>query len=105
MKAIGANQRLILGNALKLIRFPVMRLEVYVSQVAPLGILTDEEELSVLRYLTFPSNPKSEFSNKRRMITDEIHRVVRFTGARMETGVLYIGSQSRYLRNGFVTGE
>lgn len=60
------NQRMVLQSILKLIRFPLMTMEEFTSFVTPRAVLSDLEELSLLRYFLQTPKPKTEFSNKPR---------------------------------------
>lgn len=61
-----ANLRSVLTDVFKLIRFPVMSLQEFTTRVTSTGILSDSEELSLLRYYTHAYRPKTEFSDKPR---------------------------------------
>lgn len=66
------NQRLVIGRALYLIRFPLMNIEEFASEVAQSGILTDREVVSMFLYYTvnpkptveFPDTPRSKISGQ-----------------------------------------
>ena len=55
----GANMREVLGDSLFLIRFPTMTLDDINDTVILQNILTDREQLHVLRYLTAKSKPEN----------------------------------------------
>ena len=55
----GANMREVLGNNLFLIRFPTMTIDDINNTIIPQDILTDQEGLQILRYLTDKSKPEN----------------------------------------------
>ena len=54
-----ANMREVLGDNLFLIRFPTMTIDDINNTIIPQGILTDEEGLQILHYLTDKSKPEN----------------------------------------------
>ncbi|VDK65675.1 unnamed protein product [Onchocerca ochengi] len=55
------NQRIVLGRALHMIRFPLMTIDEFAQHAAQTGILTDRELVSLFLYFTVNPKPQIEF--------------------------------------------
>ncbi|VDP11204.1 unnamed protein product [Onchocerca flexuosa] len=55
------NQRVVLGRALHMIRFPLMTIDEFAQHAAQTGILTDRELVSLFLYFTVNPKPQIEF--------------------------------------------
>ncbi|XP_071794212.1 BTB/POZ domain-containing protein 1-like [Asterias amurensis] len=92
--ATSENKRKVLGNALKLIRFPLMTVEEFASGPAQSGILTDREVVSLFLHFTVNPKPSTEFpSNPRCCLTGKEQTVNRFAQAESRWG--YSGTSDR----------
>ncbi|XP_002740428.1 BTB/POZ domain-containing protein 2 [Saccoglossus kowalevskii] len=88
------NKRLVLGHALKLIRFPLMSVEEFASGAAQSGILTDREVVSLFLHFTVNPKPTVEFpDNPRCCLTGKEQTIQRFLG--IETRWGYSGTSDR----------
>jgi BTB/POZ domain-containing protein 1/2 len=88
------NQRTVLGRAVNLIRFPLMTVEEFASEVAQTGILTDREIVSLFLYFTVNPKPTVDFPDTpRSSITGKEYVVHRF--AKTESRWGYSGTSDR----------
>lgn len=88
------NKRKVLGDALFLIRFPLMTIEEFATNVAQSGLLTDKEMVNLFIYYTVSSKPSVPFSIEPRCcITGEECAVNRFQRTECRWG--YSGTSDR----------
>lgn len=88
------NKRKVLGDALFLIRFPLMTIEEFAVNVAQSGLLTDKEMVNLFIYYTVSSKPSVPFSIEPRCcITGEECAVNRFQRTECRWG--YSGTSDR----------
>ena len=89
-----ANQRMVIGRCLNLIRFPIMSMEQFAQEVVPTNILTTEEVVSLYQYkilypkpqIDFPTNSRASpeivvgrFQESSGCITTGYNEVIRFS--------------------------
>lgn len=87
-------QRTVLGRALNRIRFPLMTIEEFASEVAQTGILTDTELVSLFLYFTVNPKPTVDFPDSpRSSITGKEYVVHRFGKTESRWG--YSGTSDR----------
>ena len=55
------NRRIVLGQSLHLVRFPLLDQDYFDQNVSPTGLLTDAEENKILRYYLFHNDDASPF--------------------------------------------
>jgi len=88
------NQRAVLGRALFFIRFPLMNIEEFASEVAQSGLLTDREVVNLFLYFTVNPKPSVEFPDvPRSSITGKEHVMQRFSKTESRWG--YSGTSDR----------
>lgn len=79
LEITSANMRSVLGDAVRLIRYPLMTVEEFAVQVAQSKILTDEEMVELFLYFTINPKPTIHFSDKpRSCLTGNEQLVSRF---------------------------
>lgn len=103
----GENQRAALGEALPLVRFPLMTVEEFASGPAQSGILTDRETVQLFLYFTVNPKPSIGFlDSPRSCMSGKEMTVSRFTQIESRWG--YNGACDRIGfstdRNIFITG-
>lgn len=101
------NKRKVLGEALYLIRFPLMTIEEFAHNVAQSELLTDKEVVNLFLYFTVSSKPSVPFSIEPRCcITGEEHSVNRFQRTESRWGYSGTSDRIRFLtdRPIFITG-
>lgn len=72
------NQRSVLGDTLKLIRFPNMKEEEFNRFVGPTCLLNEEDELSMLRFFNYGTNVTNFIHEARVYSGGTIYSVCRF---------------------------
>lgn len=88
------NKRKVLGDAVNLIRFPLMNIEEFAQNVAQCGLLTDREVVDLFCYFTVASKPAIRFSIEPRCtIVGEEYSVNRFQRTESRWG--YSGTSDR----------
>eukprot|EP00112_Aurelia_sp_Birch-Aquarium-sp1_P006454 Seg1713.2 transcript_id=Seg1713.2/GoldUCD/mRNA.D3Y31 product="BTB/POZ domain-containing protein 2" protein_id=Seg1713.2/GoldUCD/D3Y31 len=88
------NKRKLLGDALYLIRFPLMTLEEFANHAAQSGILTDKEIVGLFLHFTVNPKPAVKFPDRpRRCLTGKEKSVIRFLKTEARWG--YSGTSDR----------
>ena len=88
------NQRSVLRQALNLIRFPLMNVEEFATEVAQSGILSDREVVNLFLYFTVNPKPQIQFPDAQRCsITGKEQVVHRFSRTESRWG--YSGTSDR----------
>lgn len=88
------NRRTLLERALQLIRFPLMSVEEFATQVVKSGMLTDKQVVQLFMYFTVRPKPQVEFSDELRCRFPGKEQVVRrFSKAELPWG--YSGTSDR----------
>lgn len=86
--------RKLLGDALYLIRFPLMTLEEFANHAAQSGILTDKEIVGLFLHFTVNPKPAVKFPDRpRRCLTGKEKSVIRFLKTEARWG--YSGTSDR----------
>lgn len=101
------NKRKVLGEALYMIRFPLMTIEEFAHNVAQSELLTDKEVVNLFLFFTVSSKPSVPFSIEPRCcITGEEHSVNRFQRTESRWGYSGTSDRIRFLtdRPIFITG-
>ncbi|XP_020295866.1 BTB/POZ domain-containing protein 1-like [Pseudomyrmex gracilis] len=94
LTVIPKNQRMVLGNALSLVRFPLMTKEEFTSGPAQSGLLNYEEVLSLFSYFILNPKPSVDFQTVPRCcMTGKEQTVCRFQHTKSRWG--YFGTSDR----------
>lgn len=89
-----ANQRQVLGEALRLVRFPLMTVEEFAMEAAQTGLLLDKEVVELFLYFTVDPKPPVSFSDVPRCcLTGKEQVVSRFVHIEHRWG--YSGTSDR----------
>nr|CAB3226393.1 BTB/POZ domain-containing protein 1-like [Phallusia mammillata] len=94
LDATKENKRKVLGNAITLVRFPLMSVEEFAQGPAQSGLLTDREVVELFLYYTLNPKPRVRFSDRPRCsLTGKEQSVLRFRDVAERWG--YSGTSDR----------